>query len=339
MTQVFVATFMWALVASLLIIRRKRADRSITYASVTIAVAMTLNVDAVYLATDPLLGGTNVTTLVADGLLMTGVFFLGRGVMKAGEYRPRLLRAAVGVPVLVISLVSITTTFMFIDRGAPTTQFMIDFGAQPAAATYSIITFTYFGLVVTTMMILAARQYRDSSGIQRLPAGLLSLGSALGGALCLVVLTMDVAHVTGHLDLMRAIQPAYGPLSLLTFLFLCGGFAVQPAVRRAQHSVRRKRATGLATQLEPLWNRASLVRPGLSRTDPLAASEEDPESRLHRQIVEIRDAMVDPRVTFDISAAERTLLERAESHLLGLDTTATQTNASPVSQVDERGRS
>ena len=43
----------------------------------TIAVAMTLNVDAIYLATDPLLGGTNVTTLVADGLLMTGIFFLG----------------------------------------------------------------------------------------------------------------------------------------------------------------------------------------------------------------------------------------------------------------------
>jgi hypothetical protein len=337
--QTLVATLMWALVASLLIFRRKRTDRSITHASVTIAVAMTLNVDAIYLATDPLLGGTNVTTLVADGLLMTGIFFLGRGVMKADEYRPRFVRAAVGIPVLVISLLAITTTFMFIDRGATTTRFMIDFGAQPAAATYSIINFSYFFLVITTMMILAARQYLRSCGIQRLPAGLLSPGSAHGGALCLAVLTMDVAHVTGQLDLMRAVQPAYEPLSLLAFLFLCAGFAVQPAVRRAQHDMRRKRTDGLAAQLEPLWKQASLVRPGLSQADPLAAGADDPESRLHREIVEIRDAMIDPRVTFDISAAERALLESAESHLLGLDTRATRATASPATGVDDGGSS
>lgn len=339
MIQTLVAALMWALVASLLIFRRKRADRSITYASFTIAVAMTLNVDAIYVATDPLLGGTNVTTLVADGLLMTGIFFLGRGVMKADEYRPRLVRVAVGIPVLVTSLLAITTTFTFIDRGTTTTRFMIDLGAQPAAATYSIINFSYFFLVIVTMMILAARQYLRSSGIQRLPAALLSLGSAFGGALCLAVLTMDVAHVTGQLDLMRAVQPAYEPLSLLAFLFLCAGFAAQPAVRRAQHDIRRKRTAGLATQLEPLWKRASFVRPGLSQADPLAASADDLESRLHREIVEIRDAMIDPRVTFDISAAEHALLNRAESHLLGIDTRTTPTTASPGGRVDQEDSS
>ena len=82
--------------ASLLIFRRKRADRSITHAALTIAVAMTLNVDAIYTATDPLLGGTNTATLVADALLMTGLFFLGRGVMKTGEYRPRRGRTWAG---------------------------------------------------------------------------------------------------------------------------------------------------------------------------------------------------------------------------------------------------
>lgn len=329
MIQTLVATLMWALVASLLIFRRKRADRSITYAALTIAVAMTLNVDPVYTATDPLLGGTNLTTLVADALMMTGLFFLGRGVMKTGEYRPRLVRAAVSIPMLLVSLLAITATFLFIDHGATTTQFMSDLGAQPAAATYSIINFTYGGLVIATMMILAARQYRQSSAIQRLPAGLLSLGSAFGVALCLAVVIMDVAHVTGHLNLMRAVQPAYGPLSLLTFLFLCAGFAAQPAVRRAQHYIRHRRTADRAAQLEPLWNRATLVRPGLSQADPLAASAEDPEGRLHRQIVEIRDAMIDPRVIFDISKAERTLLECAESHLLGLDRTTAHTSRAP----------
>ena len=317
MIQMLVATLMWALVASLLIFRRKRADRSITHAALTIAVAMTLNVDAIYTATDPLLGGTNIATLVADALLMTGLFFLGRGVMKTGEYRPRLVRAAVGIRVLTISLLAIIVTFLFIERGTTTTQFMSDLGAQPATAAYSIINFAYCGLIIATMMLLAARRYRHSSGIQRLPAGLLTLGSAFGVALCLAVIVMDIAHVTGRLDLMRAVQPAYGPLSLLTFLFLCAGFAAQPAVRRAQYYLRGKRTASLAAQLEPLWNRAISVRPGLSQADLRATNAEDHEGRLHREIVEIRDAMIDPRVSFDTSRTERTLLEHAESHLLG----------------------
>ena len=334
MIQMLVATLMWALVASLLIFRRKRTDRSITRAAFTIAIAMTLNVDGIYTVVDPLLGGTNIATLIADALLMTGLFFLGRGVMKSGEYRPTLVRAAVSAPMLVISLSAIAVTFLFIDRGPTTTQFMNDFGAQPATAAYSIITFVYGGIVIAAMLTLAARRYRHSAGVQRLPAALLTLGSAFGVALCLAVIVMDIAHATGHLNLMHAIQPAYDPLSVLTFVFLCAGFAVQPAVRRAQHHARRRHTISFAAQLEQLWHRATLARPGLSHADPLATNSEDPEGHLHRMIVEIRDAMIDPRITFDTSRTERALLERAESHLVGNDTTVA--TALPVPNVEER---
>lgn len=335
MIQMLVATLMWALVASLLIFRRKRTDRSITRAAFTIAIAMTLNVDGIYTVVDPLLGGTNLATLIADSLLMTGLFFLGRGVMKSGKYRPRLVRAAVSTPVLLVALLAITAAFLFIDRGTTTTRFMSDLGAQPAAAVYSIINFSYGALVIATMLVLALRQYRDSTGIQRLPAALLSLGSAFGVALCLTVIVLDIAHATGHLDLMHAIQPAYDPLSVLTFVFLCAGFAVQPAVRRAQHRARRRNTISFAAQLEPLWLRATHARPGLSQADPLATNSEDPEGHLHRVIVEIRDAMIDPRITFDISAEDRALLERAESHLVGSDSALAATLAVP--NVEERG--
>ena len=184
MIQTLVATLMWVLVASLLVFRRKRADRSITCAAIAIAIAMTLNVDAIYTVADPLLGGTNIATLIADALLMTGLFFLGRGVMRTGEYRPRLIRAVVSIPMLVVSLLAITVTFLFIDRGTTTTQFMSDLGYEPAAAAYSIINFVYGGVIIATMLTLAARQYRHSAGIQRLPVGLLTLGSAFGVALC-----------------------------------------------------------------------------------------------------------------------------------------------------------
>ena len=98
------------------------------------------------------------------------------------------------------------------------------------------------------------------------------------------------------------------------------GRGVQPAVRRAQHRSRRRHTISFTAQLEPLWLRATLARPGLSQADPLAANSEDPEGHLHRVIVEIRDAMIDPRITFATSTDDRSLLERAESHLVGNDT-------------------
>ena len=329
MIQTLVAVLMWVLVVSLLILRRRRTERSITYAALTISVAMTLNVDAIYSTVDTALGATNMATLVADGALMIGLFFLGRGIMKAGGYRPRLVRVALGLPALLLSLVGVGFAFLLIDRGATTTTFMSDLGAQPAAATYSMIGFTYCGIVVAAMMILAGRQYRLRNGAQRIPAGLLLLGSIFGVALCLVVLIMDVAHVVGNLDLMYAVAAAYGPLYLLAFVFLCTGLAGQSAVRYVGDRSRGVRTGALVNELEPIWRRATLVRPGLSQTHSSAASMEEPETRLHREIVEIRDAMIDPRVSFEVTGHERALLGRAEDHLLGLDGRRAQAADSP----------
>lgn len=87
--------------------------------------------------------------------------------------------------------------------------------------------------------------------------------------------------------------------------------------------------------MEPLWLRATHARPGLSQADPLAANSEDPEGHLHREIVEIRDAMIDPRIAFNTSTDDRNLLDRAEAHLLGKDTTVETTLPAP--DVEARG--
>lgn len=318
MIQVLVAGVMWTLVASLLILRRGRADRSVTYAAVAIALAMTLNIDSVYLVIDSVLGGTNLVTLASDALLMTGLFFLGRGVMKAGDYRPQLVKLAVGLPALVVALICVAALFFFIDRGETTTEFMSDLGAHPAAAAYSITVFTYCGIVVTAMFVLAIRQFRLASGVLRVPSILLAVGAGCGIALCVTVLIMDIAHVTGALSIMHAVDPAYGPLMIATFLFLCAGFIAQPAMRSLRQRLRDVQTDVLVAQLDPVWRNATSLRPGLSERHLTPGILEEPEARLHRNIVEIRDAMIDPRVTFAIGDADRTLLERAESHLLGV---------------------
>lgn len=336
MIHVLVASVMWTLVASLLVLRRGRADRSITYAAVAIALAMTLNIDPVYLAIDPALGGTNLVTLAGDGLLMIGLFFLGRGVMKAGEYRPRLVMIAVSLPALLVALACVTTMFFFVDRRdtATTTTFMSDLGGQLSAGLYSITVFSYCGIVVTAMLVLATRQFTLADGVLRVPAVLLMVGSSCAIALCIVVLIMDVAHVSGALGVWHAVEPAYGPLMIATFLCLCAGFIAQPAMRPLRQRLRAERTDALVAQLEPVWREATRLRPGLSESQATAGIFDEPEAVLHRKVVEIRDALIDPRVTFTIAAADHALLVRAERHLLGAKAPTAKSNKTGA---DDRG--
>ncbi|MCK6065744.1 MULTISPECIES: hypothetical protein [Microbacterium] len=317
MTQLIVSALLWVLVASLLILRRGRTDRSILWSALTIAVAMTLSTDSVYRPVDLLLGGGNLVTLAADLALMVGIFFLGRAIAKATEYRPRIVRLALGRTVLVVALVSAVVAFALIDRGVTTTTFMLDYGAQPAAAAYSVIQFAYDGIVLTAMAAVATRQVRLSEGVDRLPAVSLLIGSALGLGLVAVVVAMDIAHLSGNVSLMLRLGAAYSPLVLSTFVFLCVGLASQPAIRWLRARSRARATSELVSQTAPIWQRANRVRPGMSQQNAAGFSAADAETRLHRQLVEIRDAAVDPRVSFALSEAERLLVEAAEAHLLG----------------------
>lgn len=307
---------MWALVAVLLILRRGRADRSITYSAVTIAVAMTLNIDVVYIWVDGLLGGTNVATLIADLALMVGIFFLGRGVAKATQDKRRVVQIALGRTLLVVAVAGVAASFLLIDRGESTTTFMLDLGAQPAAAAYSMIQFTYDGVIVTAMAAAAARQIGQSRGADRLPAVSLVIGSLSGLALSIVIIAMDIAHLAENLALMFGLSAAYDPLFLLTFLFLCLGLAGQPALRWRRARSRARESRALVDRVTPIWKRASRVRPGLSQYESGFAAE-DAETQLHRQVVEIRDAVIDPRVTFELTDDERVVVDQAEAHLIG----------------------
>lgn len=338
MMPLLVSALMWLLVASLLILRRGREERTITYAALTIAIAQTLSIDAVYEALDRLVGGTNILNLLADLALMIGVFFLGRGVAKASKPQPRAVRLALGRSTLATALVFVIVAFVLIDLGGTTTTFMLDLGDQPAAAAYSTIQFLYYGSVLTAMAVLAFRQLQISQGIQLLPPASLLIGSIFGVMLTATVITMNLAHVANSLDVMTAVSVAYGPLYLLTFLFLCLGFASQPAVRTLQARSRERETRVLVRQLEPIWTEATRVRPGISQNEDVAFHNDEPETRLHRQVVEIRDAMIDTRVSFDVSEPERELIERAERHLLGARPTDPATVASPTSAAERQNQ-
>lgn len=60
-----------------------------------------------------------------------------------------------------------------------------------------------------------------------------------------------------------------------------------------------------------------MVRPGLSQVSGAGFADGDAEARLHREIVEIRDAVIDPRVSFVLTDAETALVDEAEAQLIG----------------------
>lgn len=320
MTQMLVAVLMCTLVASLLVLRRGRTDHNITYASAAIAIAMTLNVDVVYEVADALMGASNVGTYVSDCLLMIGLFFLGKATLKAGESQPKTIRAAVGFPTLIFAVTASLTCFLVIDRGPTTTIFMVTLGNQLAAAIYSITVFTYCGVVVAAMLALAVGEFRRTAGTQRLPPGLLTLGCVFAIGLCTLVIIMDIAHVSGNAKFMRVVDPLYAPLTLLTFFFLGMGFASQPVARFAQERARRVQTEKHLYALDSLWHRATQARPSLSTSYRSPPHAQDVEDRLHRKVVEIRDAMIDARASFNVTQPELALIEDAEAHLLGCNT-------------------
>ena len=93
-------------------------------------------------AADRLLGATNIATLLADLALMLGIFFLGRAIARASEFKPRAVRVALGRTTLGVAVIAVIVAFSTIDQGATTTSFMLDLGDQPAAAAYSIILYS-----------------------------------------------------------------------------------------------------------------------------------------------------------------------------------------------------
>lgn len=199
-----------------------------------------------------------------------------------------------------------------------------------------MIQFVYYGIVLAAMAVLAARQFRNSEGIQVLPPASLFIGSVLGVGLSVVVIAMDIAHVADDLVLMGKIAVTYEPLRLLAFLFLCVGFAGQPAARTLKAHSRERLTRKLVNDLRPIWAEATKARPGISRNQQVAIPADEPDTVLHRQVVEIRDAMIDTRVSFAVSEPERELIERAELHLVGAGPTGSSAPALPTATGEEK---
>lgn len=333
MIQLLAGSLIWGLVLCLLPGIRRRADHSILVAAVTIAAALTLNVDSVYVAGDALLGRRNVLDLLANILMVIGIYFLSRAILRAadsGEHPAR--QDHFGLAVLGLVIVGLIISFSKIAAAYSSTTFMKEFGDQWSAAVYSAIQFGYIGVVVgITGYTCFKFRGEMARPYFRIAFTLIGVGCSFAVVLVLAVLGMDILHVLGDMEGMRALSLVYDAAVIGAMAFLCAGLALPPLARRISRRKQWKTEANLVARLAELWEKTTDPRREV-RLVHSANVVHQPDAagwRLHRMLVEIQDALlIEPQLSRVLDDRDYQVLNRVEHYLA----------VTPLKKEDPTGR-
>ncbi|MET3718935.1 hypothetical protein [Arthrobacter sp. UYEF21] len=320
MIQDIAAAVIWCLALCLLPDIKRRKDQSILAAAITIATALTLNVDRIYIAGDQLLGNRNLLDLVANIFMVIGIYFLSRAILRAADVSETVdIHNRVGQSVLGIVVVALIVSFSLVDAPRTSTSFMRDYGSQWPAAVYSGVQFLYIGAVVAITGFTCFRFRGEmAKPYFRVAFVFIGLGCALAVVLVLAVLGMDVLHLMGELEAMSRLSYVYDAAEVGAMVFLCVGLALPPVARRLERRSDARAAAVLVEQLSEPWDRITSERSELrlNLTQTAIDRRDAPKRRLHRMLVEIQDALfVDPHLAQLLSQNDLDVLRKAEEYL------------------------
>ncbi|KIS27863.1 hypothetical protein TV39_09055 [Arthrobacter sp. SPG23] len=320
MIQDIAAAVIWCLALCLLPDLKRRKDKSILVAALTIATALTLNVDSIYIAGDHVLGSRNLLDLIANIFMVVGIYFLSRAILRAADVSETVdIHSRAGLSVLGIVVVALIVSFSLVDAPRTSTAFMRDFGSQWPAAVYSSVQFLYIGVVVAITGFTCFRFRGEMARPYfRVAFVLIGLGCALAVVVVLAVLGMNILHLLGELEAMTRLSYVYDAALVGAMVFLCVGLALPPVARRLERRSDARAAAVLVERLFGVWDRItserSEIRLDLAQTT--IDRHDAPQRRLHRMLVEIQDALfVDPHLAQSLSQNDLDVLREAERHL------------------------
>lgn len=301
-----IAASLWILFALFSLRARSRGRNTFQWATLLLAVSMTLNVDSIYTSFDALMPIGNLGNLLANGTMITGLFLVLRAVREGTRSTDRRGQSQWDMWALIATLVIMVSSFTLLDAPQTSTTFMLDFGDQLATAIYSSVQFVFIGSVmIYTGAVLAKSAPYLRSGRYRVGMRVLVFGCFIGVALSVSVLTMNVLHLAGELALMRTIGSVHDVLRLLTILVLAIGFAIPALLRQRMNWKRRKQVQAAAEEVYRIW-----VDTGVPESEQATAHQSlagrttrEISNRVHRMIIEIHDWA-------NLNAAEESL----ESH-------------------------
>ncbi|WP_454810368.1 hypothetical protein [Paenarthrobacter nitroguajacolicus] len=321
MIQIVAAVLIWLLVICLLPGIRVRRDHSVLTAAITISVALTLNIDQVYVGLDSLLGGRNFVDLAANVSMVIGIYFLSRAIIRAATPDETVeIRDRAGLILLAVVIMGLAGSFSAIVTQGSSTRFMVDFGDQWSAAFYSSIQFLYIGYVVSVTGVTCFRFRGDMlRPYFRASFTLIGVGCALAVLLVVLVLVMDVLHLQGRLDAMRSVSPFYDAAVVAAMTFLCIGLAIPPVARRVLRHRESVTEDELVSGLTKIWEKTTKKRQDVRLVrDTELNSQQDRAQRLHRMLVEVQDALlVEPGLGGSLDIHDLNVLNSAENYLAG----------------------
>lgn len=306
--QALPALVLWVVVVVRLIGLRFGWRLGILPAVSMVALGATLNIDEVYLAVDPLLGGWNLLNLVVHVLMGAGMLELSRLLLRATGRPSRHVKILIGIGV---ALFLVQAYLLFdADTDGSATNFTDTFGSDPAIALYQASFFAWIGTVLGYTGVECLRRDRHGesrsfgTGFDVVSAGCLAGVTAVAVKLLLVFLEASGLDV--------AIEPVlylgYRILIALTIVGFAVGFLIPSFGRiKASFAARKQRLNDLEV-LRPILQRLAETPEGRRSLDAASTSFKGSSSQaeLYRAFILISDIrLLDPE-----------LLSEEETHMI-----------------------
>lgn len=281
-----IAGALWVLTAVRAANFRKGQDPTVLLCALVFALSFSTDIDEIFQPIDAALGGWNSTNLAGHLLFSTGVYLLARSIIQGA--RPPAFKTIdlwsrmALVAVLLVQLVSFTQ----IRTDRPVGAFIHAFGDQPAALWYSM------SEIIFTMGVLGMTATVCFRYLGRMKSRRFRLGFLLTGIGCILAALTEAISIefilriyTRTLESMSVFGSLHSPMYTLAVLILTAGLATPPLMRTLSVRSRNRSARAFLAELAPLWRLATA-----DRSHMRISADQSAISRLHRMVVEIRDA-------------------------------------------------
>jgi Family of unknown function (DUF6545) len=288
--------------------RRSVPQRTLCFAVAMFAVALTLDVPAVYVAFDRLLGVPNLADLgehICGVWGVAAILRLAQQILVSKEpatatATARASRVSYEVAAAGLATVALTVLFVLAPLPVEAASFTNAYGHLPEIAAYWMVTIAYFGFALAALGRLSLR-YAGRAGRRSLRIGLRVLGGgvAFGVAYTLAKLA-ELAAAQLHADAARHVAVTTGHLLLWVGGLTMGAALLIPAFGRLR-AVQRAASAYIALQrLRPLWTTLWGADPDILKQPrrPRAPLLRDllsfwqPGRRLYDRVIDINDGLM-----------------------------------------------
>ncbi|SDH42263.1 DUF6545 domain-containing protein [Microbacterium sp. 77mftsu3.1] len=289
---------------------RKRFLRAAIVITGAVAVK---SVDFIFRTVDDLLGGYDYIHLLSGITMLLGVHILTLALASLAEWTPPSRRLMWGV--MTVAAIGLVISFWQVpSRHTSVMNLMGGYGENLAAASFAVVlhavlAYVSLALFATTRSIVSRH---DDTGDW--VAGILLYVAALTClTVCGAALIGNLAALFDWHGVTTAAISFYNAAAWVTCIALALGLVASPVIHWVSDTRRARAIAAHLSALTPLWNTATSRRPSLQ----LEVRRTPSEARLHRRLVEIYDAALDPRSGFRLSREETAQMAAAERVLRG----------------------